>query len=179
MSERIPMDAYYTPDECAAACVSKLDIGPQDTCWEPHAGGGAFVRALINRNAKVVASDIDPQAPGLANGEVADAFVGDFFNYALAASWIVGNPPYRDVERHIRHALAIAPNVAFLCRLALLESRKRASLWEQYPPTTVYVLRERPSFVGGVTDNSAYGFFVWEDWHKGPTKLDWISWRSK
>jgi hypothetical protein len=67
-------DAYYTPDALAAAVVGWLLKSyrvqfPEDVVvWEPHAGHGAFVRALRDQlpsEALVVLSDINPDAPAL------------------------------------------------------------------------------------------------------------------
>lgn len=65
LGARIAGDAYYTPDALAARLVGLLDIAPGSTVWEPHAGGGAFVRPLLARGAVVRVSDADPEAPAL------------------------------------------------------------------------------------------------------------------
>ena len=45
------------------------------------------------------------------------------------------------------------------------------------PCKKVFVLSERPSFTGGATDSSAYGFFWWDVMNNGPTELEVISWK--
>jgi len=181
------LDAYYTPDDVARACVATLasDLR-RATAWEPHAGGGAFVRALLAVNAKVTISDIDPAAPALGIPGT-DVFVGDFLTCehgltpAVRPDWIIGNPPFSGAEAHVRHALARANcGVGFLLRLAFLESKARAPLWRDYPPASVHVLCERPSFTGGATDSAAYGWFIWRVGNDaGYTPfLHWMSWRG-
>lgn len=175
---RTGLDAYYTPDPVARACVDTLGNLRKLQVWEPHAGGGAFVRALHRAGAVVTASDIDPNAAGLCGAPC--SFVGDFLTYALAdsprPSWVVGNPPFSDAEVHVRHALAHATiGVGFLLRLAFLESAKRAPLWKEHPPAVVHVLTQRPSFTGGATDSAAYGWFVWQRGYRGGPHLDWIN----
>ena len=176
-SERIAGDAYYTPDALAAALVAVLPLRPEDVVWEPHAGGGAFVRALRATGVRVVASAINPAAPGLRAG--ADATrVADFLggpSWVAAPTWIVGNPPFGDAEAHVRRALDLAPNVAFLLRLGFLESAGRIPLWRDHPPAVVHVLAERPSFTGGGTDSAAYGLFVWGA--DRDTRLRWLTWK--
>ena len=82
-----------------------------------------------------------------------------------------------------RHALAATHrHVAFLLRLAFLESRERFAFWQDHPCQRIYVLSERPSFTGGGTDSCPYGFFIWDKWHTAPrvdpiTQLEVISWR--
>ena len=186
--ERVALDAYYTPDDVAARCVAALPLDAVDLCarWalEPSVGGGAFVRALRTRSpgAHIVGVDIDPAAAGLALCRA--GVVGDFATIAAdyverePSPWLVlGNPPYRDAEAHIRHALGLVlPGgyVAFLLRLAMLESAKRRPLWAEHPPISVHVLSARPSFTGGDTDSAPYGWFVWRRGYTGAPTLGWL-----
>lgn len=180
LAERRKLDAYYTPDDLAEALVQRLPIGWHDVVLEPSVGGGAFARAL-KRGAcrRVVGIDVDDQADGLLDCDL--AHVGDFLEQRFAGrvEWVVGNPPYRDAEAHVRRALEVTMgSVAFLLRLGFLESSKRADLWACTPLRKVWVLQERPSFTGGGTDSAAYGFFWWDLSHRGPAEVDWLSWRA-
>lgn len=175
VSQRIARDAYYTPAPLAAACVEALQLTPGTWALEPHAGGGAFVRALSAAGAVVLARDVNPDAPGLACAD--SASVGPFLEVtATDASVVVGNPPYRDAERHIRHALSLAPRVAFLLRMGILGSRGRAPLWRDWPPARVWVVQGRPSFTGGGTDSVEYAWIEWDEQHRGAPELGWLAW---
>jgi len=170
-------DAYYTPDDLADVLVGLLPIESEDDVLEPHCGGGSFVRALLRRTRYVGAFDVDPAAAGLA-ATVSE--VCDFLTATLAqqAQWIVGNPPFGDAEAHVRHAIDLsARHVAFLLRLAFLESSERVAFWADHPCRKVWVLSQRPSFTGGQTDSCAYGFFWWDSAHTGATSLEVVSWR--
>jgi hypothetical protein len=172
---RRKLDAYYTPDHVAAACVDTLgDVLVGATVIEPSAGGGAFVRALQRAQpARIIAIDVDPEAPILVEPpDGVETMCGNFT--ALDTSmgtaytrrwWVVGNPPYGNAEAHVRAALAIAEatngGVAMLLRLAFLESQQRADFWDRYPLHELHPLTQRPSFTGGRTDSCAYGWFVW------------------
>lgn len=205
---RHPLDAYYTPQALAVACVRALGLtrpehhpGP---VLEPHAGGGAFVRALRHHGREVVALDVNQHAPGLRlaqSSAVVDfldtggvhAAIGDLpARYDCADGtprrfpWIVGNPPYRDAEAHTRQALALGVRVAFVLRLAFLESIERSRFWRDHPPRIVWVLQERPSFLqgGNQTDSSAYALFMWDQsprlaWRATAPWLRWMSWRGR
>lgn len=113
MSDRRPFDAYYTPPELADAMVQRLldrgHLQPHHQVWEPHAGGGAFVSALVRRRISVVASDLNPQAPGvliegaLAPDHAHDALAGVPYIAGLAEmcrpgtwrpDWVLGNTPF-------------------------------------------------------------------------------------
>ena len=175
--ERIPLDAYYTDDDVAALCVSTLDLdGRFLRVCEPSVGGGAFVRAIKRHTTAVrlhvTGYDLNPFAAGF--DDCHESRSGDFTSIPAPAEpfdWVIGNPPYSHAEAHVRHALTLAPRVAFLLRLAFLESEKRAPFWHEHPAAAVYVLSKRPSFTGGGTDSAAYGWFVWNVAHIGPTAL--------
>ena len=110
--------------------------------------------------------------PGLAD----ELLTGDFLEHSTRYDLIVGNPPYRHVERHLRRALELAPNVGYLLRLSVLESRSRQAFWEKYPPLRVDVLPSRPRFVGTGTDTSAYAWITWSrPHHAGWSRLGWLS----
>mgnify|MGYP001607363117 FL=1 len=183
---RIPGDAYYTPPALAEHLVGLLGPWGGRVVLEPSAGGGAFVRALLAAGTEVVfTNDINPDAPGQALVAPTHRRTKDFLDLARIdvwcggpPDWIVGNPPFRVWREHVEHALTIAPRVAFLLRLAALESRARYDFWQRTPARRVWVLSERPSFTGGGNDNAAYGFFVWERGWAGTTELSVASWRA-
>lgn len=180
-AERVEGDRYYTPDAVADALVGLLDVRGA-MCMEPHVGGGAFARALRKHGARRVHGfDVDPNATGREDCESSNTL--DFLACPYlhpSPDWIVGNPPYRDAEAHIRHALAVTGrHVAFLLRLAILESAQRAPLWAAHPPRRVWVLSERPSFsVDGKTDSAAYAWVWWDRQYRGEPTLGWVSWRG-
>jgi hypothetical protein len=178
---RDELDRYYTPPELAAFLVGLLPIEAGVRVLEPSVGGGAFLRAVQDRvpSADLVAIDVDPGAAGLALAR--QSFVGDFLTDdrpTHGIDWTIGNPPYRDAEAHIRRALDVSRDVAFLLRLAMLESAGRVPLWRDFPARKVWVLAERPSFTGGKTDSAAYGWFWWDQTYTGPTELEVVSWRG-
>jgi hypothetical protein len=137
------------------------------------------LNGVLRHNA--VAVDVNPYAAGL--GLAGSHHVGDFLTVARpdtdAPIWVVGNPPYSHAIEHVEHAISLAlpghgpaGGVAFLLRLAFLESRERAAFWRKHPPTEVHVLTRRPSFTGGKTDSCAYAFFVWCAGERQP--IGWI-----
>ena len=166
---RIALDAYYTPDALASACVSVVPFSGEGLVLEPSVGGGAFARAVRARwpRAFVTGLDANPEAPGRSDVH--------YFVPGDALAWrpmpppnlIVGNPPYTDAEAHVQWALdtvAQGGTVGMLLRLAFLETKKRRAFWARWGSylDTVYVLAERPSFLAnGKHDSCAYGWFVW------------------
>ena len=183
---RRELDAYYTPDELALACLRWLvrdGFYRAGTVLEPSCGRGAFVRAARVYTARpIVAVDIAPERKldALAAG-AATVHIGDFLGQSLGPfDLIVGNPPFSGAEPHVRHAFSHRGewgSVAFLLRLAFLESKERRDFWRENPASKVYVFSERPSFTGGRTDSAAYGLFVWQRGWTRPTELEVVSWR--
>lgn len=177
------LDRYYTPPALAEALVDLLPIQQTDRVLEPSAGGGAFVRAALQATPDVVALDIDPRSPG-RHTPGASGILCDFLRYnppeAQRPDWIIGNPPYQDAEDHVRHALRVTRGrVAFLLRLAFLESARRYHLWQEQQLRELFVLAERPSFSGdGSTDSAAYALFVWDVRRISPSAaLRVVSWK--
>lgn len=169
---RDPLDRYYTPDELAAELLRYIPITPGADLrvLEPSVGGGAWVRAIERDDAwdsaEVHVCDIDPQAPGLIHPRAVEAYGCGFLALCQDSRYdvILGNPPYRDAEAHVRWALDLAPQgvVAFLLRLSFLASMRRAKLWREHRLSRLVVLSSRPSFTGKGTDSSDYALFVWD-----------------
>lgn len=184
MTSRRRLDAYYTPDALAASIVSAVHaVEPIDgLVMEPHAGGGAFVRAILGQcpQASLYANDINPAAPGLHAAGWGDTgrtpYTTSMSSYIdrerlPLCQWVICNPPYSDAEAHTRCSLGHSRHVVSLLRLAFTESQKRTTFWAEHPARHVWVLAKRPSFTGGKTDSSAYGVFWWDREHQGPTTI--------
>lgn len=185
---RIASDVYLTTDADAARCVRSLGC-LLEGAWvvEPSAGGGAFVRAAATAGAYVVTTvDVDP-ARGVdiaadwltvTSGMLLDMGRHGRVMTGARPDAIIGNPPYSAAEAHVRHALALVrPSgvVAFLLRLAFLESKARSAFWREFPAVSVDVMVPRPSFTGdGRSDASAYAWFTWRPGNTRTPVLGWL-----
>ncbi len=189
--ERIEGDRYMTPGSLAAFLTKLLvtegwvSRAKPLRVLEPHAGRGSFVRAVRRElpATHITANDSVDEVGRWFERGADDARVGDFLRMEDGDfDLVIGNPPYSTAEAQIRHSLKLAPRrgavVAFLLRLAMLESQDRIKLWARHPASAIYVLSERPSFSGGSTDQTAYAFFVWKRGWTEPTRLYVVSWRK-
>jgi len=188
---RDDLDRYYTPHRLARALVARLAVDEwqrgSGVVLEPHAGGCAFVDALDAHGCPLYVHDIDPTSRAVTDrGAIVRSFLDPWPDDLPRPDWIVGNPPYDAAGEHTVRALSLARvGVAFLLRLAFLETKRRIPFWRGPGACLrrVYVLAERPSFVStvtaaGSTDSAAYGFFVWRHDHTGPAEvLPCLSWR--
>ena len=184
---------YYTPFELATAAVATLALGKGARALEPHAGGGAFCRALRTRSEaegldlRIHALDVNQAAPGFdfANSALRGA---DFLTVPLHKPFdvVCGNPPFGPgpgvAEAHIRRALeVVVPGgiVAFLLRSSILGSTERLGLWREHPPRWVYSIAPRPSFTGdGKTDGAEYVWVVWQKGWAWAPELRWLAWEK-
>jgi hypothetical protein len=182
IAEREALDFYATPGPLAFAICRHLAASASWTCVvEPSAGHGPFVRAARAcwPSAEIVAVDVSSdRLPDLSQAGADAVLVSDWREIAALPSrarvLLVGNPPFREAEAHVRHALRLmrdGDTLAFLLRLNLLGSKSRLALWNETPLAEVVPVVPRPSFTGGSTDATEYALFIWRKGYAGPAQL--------
>lgn len=190
---RHPTDSYPTPAALCAAVVAGLPGWSPRTILEPSVGTGAWVDQLVTRWPDATYTTIDPWAEPATPPKNHQHHWCPFESFAAACrnngqrfDLVIGNPPYRHAEEHVRLALSLlAPGgmLVFLLRLAFLASRGRYDFWLAAPPDRVQVLVERPSFSSdNKTDSSDYAVFTWVNGaggHEAARRLDWLSWKER
>lgn len=186
---RRELDFYPTPKPYINSVLSLLnrDFGIKGYVIDAGAWDGRWGRAAkaINNDITVAAVDVSMPLPNI--GAVDKYILGDFLTYIpdCPAEWVIGNPPYKYAEDFILHALNIVKDggvVAFLLRLAFLESVGRGSgLFQHAPPHTVYVSSRRVPFApadGKPRSTVAYAQFVWVKGCIGAPLVRWFDWRE-
>jgi hypothetical protein len=164
------LERYYTPDDLAAFLVGLLPWDGVQSVLEPHAGGGAFLRALRDLDGlQVKANDTDPHSWAVQHG---GATCCDLFSLHTKADRVVGNPPFSNAEAHVERCLQLADEVAFLMPLDRLETAGRLAFWQRHPPRRIWVLAERVW-----SGSRACAFYWWTKTHTH-TQLDVISWKG-
>jgi hypothetical protein len=176
-------DLYETP---AVAVEALLRVEPlPEVIWEPACGPGAIVRVLRAAGKKVYATDlVDYDSPDQ------DEAGWDFLlerQLPLGAEAIVTNPPFKNVEAFVAHAIELAPKVVMLCRLAFLESERRRRILDGGMLARVHVFRNRlpmmhrAGWAGKRNLNAGmpFAWFVWERDHRGPAGLHRVSWEER
>lgn len=190
-----PTDFYETPTWATEALLDVESF--KGGIWEPASGHGAISRVLMKRYSPVISTDIMPDGYG--------ACPMDFFEqtamlsggiYAGRTRNIVTNPPYRYAQEFVGHAIKLLPSrdfgdgwntnsvpagkAAFLLKLTFLESTKRKTFFETYPPKKVWVFSKRVTMYphgepepknGGTI---AYAWFVWQKGYTGQPEIGWI-----
>ena len=173
------LDLYQTP-AVAVEALLRVERIPHSVL-EPCAGRGAVARVLRDHGHSVVCCDIVDYGFPLYT-------VGNFLaTTAMPAGYdcILTNPPFNIVEPFVAHALELSPLVIMLLRLAFLESDRRCGILEDRGLARIHVFRKRLPMMhrdqwAGKKANSgmAFGWFVWDRNHTGPTVIDRISWEQ-
>ena len=96
-----PRDVVYTPSDVARDIVAYFK--PSGRILEPCCGDGAFLKYLPP----------DTEWCEIEKGR-------DFFAEHRHFDWIVGNPPYSDFTKFMRHSFEIADNVVYLIMMQML-----------------------------------------------------------
>ena len=121
-------DLYETSPEAVEMLLRHAPL--QGPLLEPSAGRGAIVRELRRRGLQVRAFDLyDHRAePALA----LETGVDFLSMTSTSGCWsIVMNPPFKDAEAHVRHALQLLPDggtLAVLLRMTWIAAKGRAAL---------------------------------------------------
>ena len=99
---------------------------------------------------------------------------------------IITNPPYALAKPFVAHALTLVPKVAMLLRLAFLEGTGRTPILDNGMLAKVFVFKNRlprmhrGGWEGKKSSSSiAFGWYIWDIHHKGPTELHRISWKKE
>ncbi len=161
--ERKERDLYETPYWATVALLPHLRTVKY--VWEPAAGGGKMVDALLCAGYEVLGSDIDKGEDFLA------------FKMAPPGEAIITNPPYVLATEFIEHAIRLMiPDglVAMLLRTDFDHAKTRSRLFAGCPQfAKKVVLTKRIQWFedskGSPSFNHAW--FIWDWKHSGPPTL--------
>lgn len=169
-------DLYETPPIAVRALLQVEDI--PDSVWEPACGPGSIVRELRAAGRTVMATDLVDY--GHPHG------VQDFFTFkSCVHPMILTNPPFKDGEKFIAHALHLCPRVTVLMRTNFLAGKRWerglrdhfARMWQFAPRLP---MMNRDGWAGKLNPSSAVDFawYVFERDHRkrvGNATIDWIN----
>lgn len=159
-NKRRALDYYPTPPDVTHALMRFLGLHPC-TIWEPACGDGAMSDVLAQYGHTVVSTDL--RHTGYGEGGL------DFLSVSRECDAIITNPPFDKSEDFIRHALRQARMVAMLLKSQYWHARKRAALFDEYPPSYVLPLTWRPDFLCGERGGAPTMEVLWTVWVSGDT----------
>ena len=128
-SSKVDLDKFYTNEDVAVFCMSKIETNKYDFVIEPSAGGGVFYKN-INHNNKI-GLDIHPTDDSIIEQ--------DWFTYNIDQSYsnvlVIGNPPFgirnKLSREFIKHACSF-PNTQTVAYI-LPEVYKKHTLQKVIP----------------------------------------------
>jgi hypothetical protein len=174
-------DFYATPPEAVRSLLAvEAKWLPPGTIWEPACGDGAIAEVLKSAGRSVVSSDIvDRGYPGTRVMSIFDAD----HRYTFPA--IITNPPFKLAREFVDAALARAPYVAMLLRLAFLEGTARRPWFATVPLARVHVasrrlpMMHRDGWTGPKAGSAVcHAWFVFDKRHEGRPTVSWFDWRD-
>jgi len=173
-------DDYYATDPKAVELLLENETF-SNTIWECACGQGHMSKVLESHGYTVISTDLVYRGYGVEKSvdflKQSRVFDGD----------IITNPPYKYAKEFVEKALESVDNghkVAMFLKLTFLEGKARKTLFQKYPPKTVYVSSSRlqcaknGDFVKdrtGVNMAVAYAWYVWEKGYSGDTIIKWIN----
>ena len=170
------MNDYYATDPLAMELLLKLEQFSHDV-WECSCGAGHLSKVLEEHGYNVTSTDLVYRGYGTGGVDFLKSnktFDGD----------IVTNPPYKYAKEFVQHAIESITDghkVAMFLRLQFLEGKSRRTLFDKYPPKTVYVASGRINCaMGGDFENhkggaQAYAWFIWEKGYTDSTTIKWFN----
>jgi hypothetical protein len=162
-------DSYDTP---AVAVHALLKVETLPPCiWEPAAGTGSITNILRAAGHIVMSTDIREGVDFLME-----------YRAPIGCECIVTNPPYKLVDKFVRHAIDLVPMVVMLLRFNFLEGVGRSDIVDRHL-ARVHLFRNRlpmmhrKDWAGPRTSSMvAFAWFVWLRDHAGPITLNRVTW---
>lgn len=174
-SPRAENDFYATDPKAMELLLERESFS--SNVWEPACGKGHLSKVLERHGYNVISTDLIYR--GYGKGGV------DFLSYSEEFDGdIITNPPYKHAVNFVEQAIRSVKNghkVAMFLRLSFLEGKSRRSLFNKYPPKTIYVASGRIICAkDGDFDNQyggavAHAWFIWEKGFTGKPTLEWFN----
>lgn len=132
--KRKTVDKYYTSDSTVTTCINhvenKINIGDNDVCIEPSAGGGAFIPEIKRLFSRYTFYDIAPNHPEIIKH---DYLTLDISSNNMGKIHVIGNPPFgrqsSTAIKFIKKSADFADSISFI----LPRSFKKSSLKKHFP----------------------------------------------
>lgn len=173
-----PFEYYATPPAPVQQLLRDVHF-PGGRWLEPGAGSGSIIRAVnkVRQDVDWTAIELQERMRRRLEATGATTLIGDFLRKSMHGDFALalGNPPFSLAAHFVRRSLHLANECCLLLRLNWLgSSTKRRWVFEHYGLPDLFVLAERPSFVGQGTDATDYAWMRWKrGGQKGTTKIIW------
>lgn len=176
-NEREVNDYYATEPKAVKLLLEQETFSP--LIWECACGEGHLSKEIISNGYQVYSSDLIDRGYGY----IQDFLMSD--SPPLDGFDIITNPPYSKAAEFVEHAIEIigeGHKVAMFLKIQFLEGKGRRTLFEKYPPKTIYVSSGRlrcamnGDFERYAKSNAiCYAWYVWQKGYDGDTIIKWIN----
>lgn len=171
-----PNEYYATPAKAVHQLLGHVDL-PGGRWLEPGAGSGSIIRAVnqVRQDVDWTAVELNPRMKQRLVKTKARTIIANFLHTFVTGKFdlALGNPPFSLAAYFLEHSMQLAPQVVLLLRLNWLgSSSKRRWIFDRYGVPDLFVLEDRPSFVGQGTDATDYAWMRWKrGGQKGTTQI--------
>lgn len=183
------LDFYTSPADFVKHALKYLT--PGEILWEPSVGTGKVAKPLEEQGHPVYISDIYDYGYVSSKGyptEVQDFFKTEqlpFMHYGEVATAIITNPPYKQAQKYVEHALKLLQGVpggkvVMLLRLDFLTSQARGKFFNdvgQLKHVDIFSYRIKclkDDVDDGASSAVNYAIFVWEVGYLYQPQISWI-----
>lgn len=170
---------YATPAKPVHQLLRDVRL-PGGRWLEPGAGSGSIIRAVNQVRQDVAWTAVELQQRmerRLIKSGANTVMIGNFLRMPISGGFdlALGNPPFSLAAHFLDNAMHLANQAILLLRLNWLgSSTRRRWVFERYGEPDLFVLAERPSFVGQGTDATDYAWMRWKrGGQEGRTKIIW------
>jgi len=168
--ERRTNDQYWTPAWVTRCLLRRFN--PIGTIWEPAAGRGDMVDAMLGLGNGIHATDIDLQPyheslqgavrQRLLTWDRWDFYVDPPFKYGS----IITNPPYKNLDKWLERGLDLVERgsqLALLLSMQHLGSDRRARFFQHAAFRELIIINKRIRWIEG-SKAAPYHNHVWAIW---------------
>lgn len=183
------LDFYTSPPDFVQHALKYLNHG--EILWEPSVGSGKVSGPLEDQGFSVYSSDIYDYGYVSKQGfatEVVDFFKTEklpFMYYGEPVTTIITNPPYKQAQKYVEHALNLlrgtpGGKVIMLLRLDFLTSQARGKFFStvgQLKHVDIFSYRIKclkDDIDDGASSAVNYAIFVWEVGYLYQPQISWI-----
>lgn len=183
------LDFYTSPPDFVQYALKYLNHG--EILWEPSVGSGKVSGPLEDQGFSVYSSDIYDYGYVSKQGfatEVVDFFKTEklpFMYYGEPVTTIITNPPYKQAQKYVEHALNLlrgtpGGKVIMLLRLDFLTSQARGKFFStvgQLKHVDIFSYRIKclkDDIDDGASSAVNYAIFVWEVGYLYQPQISWI-----
>lgn len=167
---------FYATEPKAVELLMELERFDKNIL-EPCCGMGHISEVLKGYGYNVTSSDLIDREYGVGGVN----FLTDI------KKWngdIITNPPYRQAQEFVGHAIRIIPEgnkVAMFLKIQFLESQSRREFFKEHPPKVVWISSSRlqcaknAEFDKYKSNVMCFCWFIWEKGFKGDTVIKWFN----